>query len=51
METRYSHSGIMLGKPYRCKMLRAYGQIYAGQGREEESLAKFKEALQLENSR
>jgi hypothetical protein len=28
--------------------LRAYGHIYAAQGKEQESLAKFREALQLE---
>jgi len=30
------------------KILRIYGQIYAGMGREEESLAKFQTALELE---
>jgi len=33
---------------WRIKLLRAYGHIYAAQGREQESLAKFREALQLE---
>jgi len=30
------------------KMLRAYGHIYAAQGKEQESLAKFREALEIE---
>jgi tetratricopeptide (TPR) repeat protein len=34
---------------WRIKMLRAYGHIYASQGKEPESLAKFREALQLES--
>jgi hypothetical protein len=36
--------------PVRAKVLRAYGQIYLGQGREQEALAKFKEARQLEDA-
>lgn len=33
---------------WRIKMLRMYGHIYAAQGKEQESLAKFREALELE---
>jgi len=33
---------------WRLKMLRAYGHVYAAAGRERESLASFREALQLE---
>lgn len=33
---------------WRIKMLRAYGHAYAAQGKDAESLAKFREALQLE---
>ena len=33
---------------WRVKMLRAYGHVYASQGKEAESLAKFREALQVE---
>ncbi len=36
--------------PYwRIRLLRAYGHVYAAQGKEQESLAKFREALQLES--
>lgn len=34
---------------WRIKLLRAYGHIYAAQGKEPESLAKFREALRLES--
>lgn len=34
---------------WKIKMLRAYGHVYAAQGKEQESLAKFREALQLES--
>ncbi len=34
---------------WRIKMLRAYGHAYAAQGNEPESLAKFREALELES--
>jgi len=35
--------------PYwRIRLLRAYGHVYAAGGKEQESLAKFREALQLE---
>jgi tetratricopeptide (TPR) repeat protein len=34
---------------WRIKMLRAYGHVYAAQGQEPESLAKFREALELES--
>ncbi len=34
---------------WRIRMLRAYGHAYAAQGKEQESLAKFREALQLES--
>ncbi|QDU29102.1 Tetratricopeptide repeat protein [Anatilimnocola aggregata] len=34
---------------WRIKMLRAYGHAYAAQGKEQESLAKFREALELES--
>jgi len=33
---------------WRIKLLRAYGHIYAAQGKEQESLSKFREALKLE---
>ena len=33
---------------WRIRMLRAYGHVYAAQGKEQESLAKFREALELE---
>lgn len=33
---------------WRIRLLRAYGHIYAAQGKEQESLARFREALQLE---
>jgi len=34
---------------WRVRLLRAYGHAYAAAGREQESLAKFREALQLES--
>jgi hypothetical protein len=34
--------------PVQAKILRIYGQIYAGAGQEKEASAKFKEALELE---
>jgi len=34
---------------WRIKMLRAYGHAYAAQGKEQESLAKFREALEQES--
>ncbi len=34
---------------WRIKMLRAYGHVYAAQGQETESLAKFREALEVES--
>ena len=33
---------------WRIRLLRAYGHVYAAQGNEKESLAKFREALELE---
>lgn len=43
--------GDMEGLPpgWRIRMLRAYGHVYAAQGNEKESLAKFREALELES--
>jgi tetratricopeptide (TPR) repeat protein len=38
-----------LPNTWRIKLLRAYGHIYAAQGKEPESLAKFREALRLES--
>jgi tetratricopeptide (TPR) repeat protein len=35
---------------WRIKLLRCYGHLYAAQGREAESLAKFREALSLETN-
>ncbi len=35
---------------WRIKMLRAYGHIYASQGKEAAALAKFREALQIESA-
>jgi predicted negative regulator of RcsB-dependent stress response len=37
-----------LAHTWRIKLLRAYGHIHPAQGKEQESLAKFREALQLE---
>jgi len=38
--------------PYwRIRLLRAYGHVYAAQGAEQESLAKFREALHMEAKR
>jgi tetratricopeptide (TPR) repeat protein len=37
-----------LGKYWHVGLLRAYAQVYLGQGREAEALVKFKEALELE---
>ena len=34
---------------WRMRMLRAYGHVYAPQGKEQESLASFREALELES--
>jgi tetratricopeptide (TPR) repeat protein len=34
---------------WKIRMLRAYGHVYAAQGNEKESLAKFREALELES--
>ena len=34
---------------WRIRLLRAYGHVYAAQGKEQESLAKFREALELES--
>jgi tetratricopeptide (TPR) repeat protein len=34
---------------WRIRLLRAYGHIYAAQGKEQESLARFREALDLES--
>lgn len=46
---RYDGSDIQKMAPvWGGKMLRTYGQIYAGLGREDEALASFKEALKLE---
>ena len=44
--------GDLQGMPpgWRIRMLRAYGHIYAAQGKEQESLAKFREALQIESN-
>jgi tetratricopeptide (TPR) repeat protein len=36
---------------WRVRLLRAFGHLYAAQGKEPESLAKFREALSLETSR
>jgi tetratricopeptide (TPR) repeat protein len=40
-----------MGTAWGARMLRMYGQIYAGMGQEEECLAKFKAALELERKR
>lgn len=44
--------GDMAGMPpvWQSKMLRAYGQAYAAQGKDAESLAYFRQALQLESA-
>jgi len=48
MLRRYKDLGT-ISKGWRVAMLRAYGHIYAGQAKEQESLAKFHEALELES--
>ena len=46
---RYDDSDIQKMAPaWGSKMLRTYGQIYAGMGKEEDAAAKFKAALELE---
>ena len=46
---RYDDKDIQeMGFPWGCKLLRAYGQVYAATGREEEASAKFKAALELD---
>jgi tetratricopeptide (TPR) repeat protein len=48
---RYDDSDIQkMGPGWGSRMLRTYGQIYAGLGREEEALASFKAALKLEKT-
>ena len=37
-----------MGTYWACRMLRGYGQVYLGMGREAEAMAKFKAALELE---
>jgi len=39
-----------VSKFWRITMLRTYGHIYAGQGREKDAMAKFNQALRLEES-
>lgn len=49
LETLKSHGDLAGMAPvWKVKMLRAYGHAYAAQGKEQESLAKFSEALALE---
>jgi hypothetical protein len=36
---------------WRIKILRAYGHAYAAQGKEKESLEKFREALLIESQK
>jgi len=44
---RYNDDDIQqMGKAWGSKMLRAYGQVFLGTGREEEAMAKFKAALE-----
>ena len=46
---RYDDNDIQKMAPaWGVKMLRTYGQIYAGMGREEDSAAKLKAAAELE---
>ena len=46
---RYDDNDIQKMAPsWGSKMLRTYGQIYAGMGKEEDAAAKFKAALELE---
>lgn len=47
---KYSASKDM-APAWRIKILRAYGHAYAAQGKEKESLEKFKEALQIESQK
>ena len=45
-----SYDGLQSVAPYwRIRLLRSYGHVYAAQGKERESLAKFREALQMES--
>lgn len=47
---RYTHEDIaQMAKSWGCRIYRAYGQVYAVMGREEEALANYKAALELEN--
>ena len=49
---RYDDGDIQKMAPeWGVKMLRTYGQIYTGMGREEDSAAKFKAALELEQKK
>jgi tetratricopeptide (TPR) repeat protein len=47
---RYKDLGAVV-PTWRIKMLRAYAHIHAGQGKEEEALANFAEALRLETGK
>ena len=49
---RYNDEDIQkMGTYWACRMLRAYGQVYLGAGREAEAMAKFKAALELQNKK
>lgn len=45
---RYNDSYIQKMGMWGVKILRSYGQVYLGQGREKAAIAKFKAALELE---
>lgn len=48
---RYNDDDIQqMGKSWGTRMLRAYGQVYLGTGREEEAMAKYRAALELEKT-
>ena len=48
---RYTPENLArMGSYYRRRMLRAYAGIYAGQGKEQEALDKFREANRLEDA-
>ena len=48
LEILQQFDGVAMAPVWRVKILRMFGHAYAAQGREAESLAKFREALELE---
>ncbi len=51
LETLKQFDGVPMAPVWRVKILRMLGHAYATQGNEAESLAKFREALELENAK